>query len=241
MNSDTSTVGPCPGARGFGRFLFQMCCSAAIMGAALGSYLLALKWRGSAAVWITQTEWDRRIPFMPGWVWVYLIPYAVGPVIIGFMSRATFGWYVRRAILLQIVSVAIFVLWPSQTVRPSTDSLGDGLTASMYRNMVEIDEPPANAAPSLHVSLTCLLGLALMRDFPRWWPLVWPAVIVIWLSTLLTHQHHLIDVGSGAVMGILVGIPWNANPLFGRSPRASAGNMPSDCKARCPRSPEVSS
>jgi membrane-associated phospholipid phosphatase len=209
MNAETSKVDPRPGMPGLGRFLFQMCSSAAVMGAALGSYLLALKWRGPAAAWITQTEWDRHIPFMAGWVWVYLIPYAVGPVIIGFLSRATFGWYVRRAIFLQILSVGIFLLLPSRTVRPSTDALDSGLTATMYRNMVEIDEPPANAAPSLHVSLTCLLGLALMRDYPRWWPVAWPAVVVVWASTLLTHQHHLIDVGTGALLGIVVALPWN--------------------------------
>ncbi len=74
--------------------------------------------------------------------------------------------------------------------------------------MIAIDEPPANAAPSLHVSLTFLLGLALLMDFPRWWWLTIPAVGLVWLATLFTRQHHLIDVGTGILVSSLVVCVW---------------------------------
>jgi membrane-associated phospholipid phosphatase len=77
--------------------------------------------------------------------------------------------------------------------------------------MVTIDEPPANAAPSLHVSLTCLLALALVRDFPRWWPVSCAGVVLVWLATLLTRQHHLVDVLTGALLAVGVVFAWPAN------------------------------
>ena len=52
---------------------------AAVLGVTLSLYLTVLRWRGPSRVWVTQTELDRRIPFMPAWVWVYLLPYLVGP------------------------------------------------------------------------------------------------------------------------------------------------------------------
>src|SRR5262249_26783443 len=98
--------------------------------------------------------------------------------------------------------------------------LADGLTAQLYRNMVAIDEPPANAAPSLHVSLTCLLAWAFLRDFPRWWLLIWGAVLLVWLATLFTRQHHIIDVATGALSGTVFALP-----LPGRKSRTKS-NLP---------------
>jgi len=189
----------------------QALVTAAIMALSFGSYLAVLKLRGPAAAVTTQTAWDREIPFWPGWTWVYLSPYLIGPPLLGFLSRATFRWFVVRGLVAVAVSILIFALLPTQTVRPSqaaTDDLGDGPTARLYRSMVAIDDPPANAAPSLHVSLSCLLAWALVRDFPRWWPVSLGGIGLIWLATLFTWQHHLIDVGAGIALAGLLALPW---------------------------------
>jgi membrane-associated phospholipid phosphatase len=196
---------------------------AGIMVGSLALYLLVLWWRGPSATIETLTDWDAWIPFHPEWVWVYLIPYVIGPVIVGLLSAETFRWYVRRGIPLVLVSLLIFILLPTKTVRPDISELGSGPTAELYRNMIAIDGPAANAAPSLHVSLTCLLVLALLRDYPRWWAVSITGVTVVWLSTLFTRQHHLIDVVSGVVFAVLFALPW---PAFW--PRAA--NRPSAMK-----------
>jgi membrane-associated phospholipid phosphatase len=182
---------------------------ALIMFSSLALYLVVLRWRGEAGrEHITYTAWDEVIPFRPAWVWVYLIPYLVGPILFGLISRATFLWYIQRGLVVVFVSLAIFAVYPTQTAPRLKPDLGDGPTAWLYQNMVAIDEPPANAAPSLHVSLTCLLALALLHDFPRWWPLtlVWTALV--WLATLFTRQHHLIDVATGALLACMVALAW---------------------------------
>lgn len=180
----------------------------AIMLGSLSFYLAVLWWRGPHAHIVTRTRWDEFIPFYPAWVWVYLVPYLIGPIIAALLTRATFAWYVRRGIPLVLLSVAIFAIVPTKTLRPTEEVAGDGPTARLYRNMITIDGPAANAAPSLHVSLTCLLAWALVRDFPRWWLVTLLSVGLVWLSTLLTYQHHLIDVATGALLGILVALPW---------------------------------
>jgi membrane-associated phospholipid phosphatase len=69
--------------------------------------------------------------------------------------------------------------------------------------MAELDANGGNAAPSLHVSLTCLLACALVRDFPRWWPVIVGGVGLVWLATLFTWQHHLLDVMTGAGLALI--------------------------------------
>lgn len=188
----------------WGRFLRQAVTLAVMMLASLGLYL-AVEWtRGRHATIVTQTEWDRDIPLRIEWVWVYMVPYLIGPIFVGLLSPTTFSWYIRRGIILVLLSCAIFAVLPTRTVRPTVDDLGEGLTADMYRNMIEIDGPAANAAPSLHVSLTCLLFWALYRDFRRWWPIALVGIAIVWLSTLLTHQHHIIDVVTGILLACAV-------------------------------------
>jgi membrane-associated phospholipid phosphatase len=174
----------------------------------LGLYLVVLKWRGPAAAWSTQTELDRHIPFVPGWIWVYLFPYLIGPAIAGILTPKTFRWYVVRGSILVAATLLIFVIWPTKTVRPAVADLGTGVTEQLYRHIAEIDDPPANAAPSLHVSLTFLLALAVARDYPRWTWLTMGGAAIVWLATLLTWQHHLIDVVTGAALAGVLAIPW---------------------------------
>lgn len=188
----------------WGRFLRQALILIAMMLASLGLYLTVEWTRGRDATIVTQIEWDRYIPLRIEWVWVYMIPYLIGPGFVGILSPATFRWYIRRGIILVVVSCMIFAVLPTKTVRPTVGDLGPGLTADLYRNMIEVDGPAANAAPSLHVSLTCLLFWALYRDFRRWWPIALAGVAVVWLSTLLTHQHHIIDVATGILLACLV-------------------------------------
>jgi membrane-associated phospholipid phosphatase len=200
---------------------------AVIMFSSLGLYLTVLKWRGGAPVFVTHTAWDELVPFRPEWVWVYLVPYLIGPVVIGLLSRETFRWFVYRGLALVGVTLLVFIVVPTQVgPRPAAQGL-DGFTGWMYHQMVEIDEPPANAAPSLHVSLTCLLALALLRDFPRWWALSLSGVGLVWLSTLMTRQHHLIDVASGALLACAVVAAWP-----GRWPAAWRRVVRRESKAR---------
>jgi membrane-associated phospholipid phosphatase len=201
--------------------------------AALGLYLIVLKWRGHHGKdHLTWTEWDELVPFQPVWVWVYLIPYVVGPALVGLMSRQTFAWFVPRALAIMFLSVLVFIVYPTQTgPRPPLapppnppptggggQGWGGGPTHDLYKMMIEVDEPPANAAPSLHVSLTCLLALALFRDFPRWWPAWLGGTLLVWAATLFTRQHHLIDVATGALLACAVVLAWPWKPR-GLGPR----------------------
>src|SRR5262245_38659948 len=98
------------------RFLFQAFGLGALMFASLGLYLVVLKWRGYAgAERVTWLEWDEYVPFEPAWVWAYLIPYLVGPALVGLMRRETFNWFVPRAVVVVLLSLAFFVALPTQT------------------------------------------------------------------------------------------------------------------------------
>src|SRR5689334_2009358 len=63
----------------------------------LGGYLIVLRTRGHNPWFVTWTEWDEAFPFNKAWTWVYLIPYAFGPMLVWTLRRNAFIWYVQRA------------------------------------------------------------------------------------------------------------------------------------------------
>jgi membrane-associated phospholipid phosphatase len=214
--------------RSLGERAFQVMLLTVIMLVSLGLYLVVLKWRGNAARLTTYTPWDEIVPFQPAWVWVYLLPYVIGPLTIAFLTWETCLWYVTRGLAIVAITLVIFIVLPTQTrQRPATDNLS-GLTGMLYHQMIEIDDPPANAAPSLHVSLTLLLALALGRDLPRWWPVIVVGVGLVWLSTLATRQHHLIDVATGALLTGAVVLLWPRRKTFDSTQRANVPRSPID-------------
>jgi hypothetical protein len=195
----------------FQGFVRQSAILTVVMLTSLTGYLTVLKWRGPHARLTTHLSWDELVPYRPDWVWVYLIPYLVGPVLMGLVRRTTFWWYIKRGLVTVVLTLIIFIVLPTRTApRPSAD-LGHGPTAWLYETMIQVDDPPANAAPSLHVSLTFLLGLALAGDFRHWRWLIAAGVGLVWLATLVTRQHHLIDVGTGIAMAMLVVAAWPRN------------------------------
>jgi membrane-associated phospholipid phosphatase len=202
-------------APGLGGGRTHVACLALFFAASFSVYLTVLKVRGPAAAVCTETAWDAAFPFTPWWVWLYLLPYVAGPLLTAVLSRAAFVWYLRRAALVEAITFTIFLAYPTYVRRPLDNPasrpanearLEDGLTAALYLRMIELDSPPANAAPSLHVSLSCLLAWALAYDRPRWWAAALGAAVVVWLSTLYTGQHHLVDVATGVLLASLAAV-----------------------------------
>src|SRR5436190_1727111 len=84
--------------RTLARGIRQAVVLAVIMMSSLGGYLTVLCWRGhDGKDRVTHTAWDEFFPFLPGWVWVYLFPYVIGPIVIGALRAPIFGWSVRSA------------------------------------------------------------------------------------------------------------------------------------------------
>src|SRR5207249_7832067 len=59
-------------------------------GTSFALYLTVLRLRGPAVAFRTRISWDAAFPFTPWWVWIYLLPYLLGPLLTILMSRAAF-------------------------------------------------------------------------------------------------------------------------------------------------------
>ncbi len=141
-------------------------------------------------------SWERYIPFVP----VMVIPYMsidlffVGAPFICRSNRelATFARRVTAAIL---VAGVCFLLFPLRFAfaRPHTGGW-IGALFDWFRGM----DMPYNMLPSLHIALRTFLGDTYSRHTSgvvRVASNTWFSLIAI--STLLTYQHHVMDVVGG--------------------------------------------
>jgi membrane-associated phospholipid phosphatase len=108
-----------------------------------------------------------------------------------------------QALTAAILAAGVgFLLWPAEPAYPAPENLG--MWAGLYQAADRLNLR-YNMVPSLHVALSIATVAILSRCCS--WPmavLLWSWGVLISLSTLLTHQHHLLDVATGAALGIAV-------------------------------------
>jgi protein-tyrosine phosphatase len=107
----------------------------------------------------------------------------------------------RRIIFGIIVAGLCFLLFPLRFAfeRPSADGWL-GVVFDAFRKM----DKPYNLLPSLHITLRTILAAVYARHTRGPWRVlshIWFSLIGI--STLLTYQHHIVDVAGGFVLATL--------------------------------------
>lgn len=144
-------------------------------------------------------EDELSIPFLPQFVWLYLSMYllfVLPPFFVPAHAAARVG---KQLIAGCVVCGLLFLLFPAvlgfERALPP-----DAPYRQIFQAIHDVDAPH-NLAPSLHVVFSGVIALAcasFARTPFRWCLWVWFALIV--LSTVLVHQHHLIDVASALLL-----------------------------------------
>lgn len=185
-------------------------------------------WRG-LSLFDETTVLDRILPVLPWSVVVYNSLYLFYALLLFAHPRNDAGRLellvvLRTLIVLALVSFCIFLLLPSQlSIRGQLEpyigavfgSHADSYSGTALGWMAELHHglhsiaPPWNTWPSLHVSQSLVLTLALQhhwRAVSRLRPgrrvLLWSAWCGLVLSTLTTKQHFVFDVASGTLAGL---------------------------------------
>lgn len=145
--------------------------------------------------------WEGQTPFIAEMI----VPYMSLDLLFGFSfllvkTRDEIQRHSLRIGLTIAISVFIFILFPLQCVFEKP--LVDGWTQPIFAGLAA--DLPYNQLPSLHVSLSMIIGYIYYthsQGFWRWFTVVWFSLIV--LSTLLVYQHHFIDLPTGFLAGLL--------------------------------------
>jgi membrane-associated phospholipid phosphatase len=147
---------------------------------------------------------ELAIPFIPSMTAAYTSMYLLlvaGPFIL--RTRREF----RAAIATLAVTIGVagvcFLLIPAELGYPPVQEGELGIWAGLYHVADDLNLT-YNLLPSLHVALTvACVAMFSTRIVGVGRALLWTWAAAVALSTLLTHQHHVLDVLSGWLLAIL--------------------------------------
>ncbi len=136
------------------------------------------------------------------------------PVIAGTLSwliwkhRESFATYRSALLISGAIGLVVFVLFPVAPPRFLADH-GFIDTVTLHTNAYRVLQPPAftnqyAAVPSLHVGWNLLMGIAIVRHSSNRWAKAfgWSMPVVMWLATIVTANHYLIDGVAGSIVAL---------------------------------------
>ncbi len=149
-------------------------------------------------------EQELNLPFLPEFIWLYLSMYVLFILPPFFLDTVQLKRLGIQLLSGTIVSGLIFLIFPSQLGFERTIP-DNAFYGSLYAQMFSIDLPH-NMVPSLHVVFSALILLSIFDVEKRTWlKALWIGwLALICLSTILVHQHHLLDVVSGLLLSWFV-------------------------------------
>lgn len=148
---------------------------------------------------------ELNIPFVPWMVIPYRCLDIILVIVLFLLSEARIKKYGFHMMLSLIPAGLVFVFFPGDCgyVRPNPESLGyfKGVFSVLY----SLDKPH-NLFPSLHVTYSYLGIRALTEEqaSPALRAAYWMFFALISASIIFTWQHHLFDLFSGLLLGIVI-------------------------------------
>lgn len=177
------------------------------LGASIGLSLLFLLVYGGC-IWVTSRRhdvgvfyfaWERAIPFVPFMIFPYMsidLFFVAAPFHIS--SERDLKVFVLRVASAIVAAGICFLAFPLRFAFP--EGQADGWLGALFDWFRGMDGP-YNLFPSLHAALLVFLIDVYMRSLagiPRILVMIW--FVLIGLSPILTHQHHVIDIIGGFVL-----------------------------------------
>lgn len=146
-------------------------------------------------------QWELQTPYLPFMLIIYMSVLLL-PFLLPFTAstpQQIKRWGVKMSIAILIAGVC-FLIMPSTLGYASPDT-----PSWVNSKLLRIVTGSYNLVPSLHVALSLVTINTIWQEVKSWGRLL----VVSWgvllsLSTLLTHQHHLLDVISGLILGWIV-------------------------------------
>ena len=162
---------------------------------------------------------DSRIPFRPGWVWIYSFLYYpfIVSTILTIRDFRQFAYICINFLILLIIQVTIAFLFPVRTP-PQWRSYDPASSLSTrFLAVVHSVDKGGNCFPSMHIAVATLSALHTASNLLPFYGLWSYAVIIlpglIGLSTVFTKQHYILDIPAGGILGYAV---FSLHPLIYR-------------------------
>ena len=156
-------------------------------------------------------QWELAIPLVPEMILVYLSMQLLFLLPILHCDSVGLTILAKRMALAIVLAGALFLLLPTQLGFVRNDSVES--FQWLFTALYSLDKQH-NLFPSLHIILSTLVVIALLNQVNgllKFIYLVWLGAL--YLSVLLVHQHHVMDIIGGLVLTFLC-TWWVSHPSY---------------------------
>ena len=153
---------------------------------------------------LTPTAIDRWFTFDPSAIWVYMSFFLFVPLGFFCTPPQRVKWLGRAMVISALGAGIVFYLFPTTMVFPPVTQTGP--SAEALKLLMHYDAV-VNCLPSLHVTLTCLVLVALWRAGHLWRNLFltgWALAILV--SILQLYRHQFVDLLAGLALASVAGL-----------------------------------
>ena len=150
--------------------------------------------------------YDDKIPVIPVFVLIYFGCYVfwiVNYILISRINKEHCYRFLIADLLGKLICGIVYISFPTTNIRPDINT--SGIFMDILKFLYRVDAAD-NLFPSIHclVSWYCFAGLRNCKTIPAWYryfSLV--MAIMIFISTLTTKQHVIVDVLGGVMLAEL--------------------------------------
>ena len=161
-----------------------------------------LLWKNGVQFHVLSTKLDLLMPFVPGFVWLYLLYYifCFTPILV-ITNMDTFRRIALGYLLEGMISFVIFLFYPTKMIRP--EIIGNSISDKLLTAVYHID-PGFNVFPSLHVANSLFVALIFYHYNKKIGLIFWVIALLISVSIFFVKQHYFVDFIGGAVEAVVV-------------------------------------
>lgn len=147
---------------------------------------------------------ELSIPLIPGFIAGYFSIYGLFFLPPFFLDENKITLLGKQIFTATVIAAIIFLIYP--TTLGFTRVVPENSSYQVIFGYIFLFDKPYNMMPSLHVAYSTLIVLSLVyQGRSRLLEVLCSGwLVLICASTLLVHQHHLIDIVSGIVLAYLV-------------------------------------
>ena len=151
-----------------------------------------------------ETSLDRMLPFEPQFLVVYFgcyIFWIINYILIARQDKKSVYQFFTADFLSRCICFVFFLAFPTTNTRPMITGRGFWDQAAQWLYSIDAAD---NLFPSIHclVSWFCYIGIRDRKEIPEWYKQVSLGIaVLVFISTLLTKQHVLVDVAGGVLLG----------------------------------------
>ena len=162
-------------------------------------------------IWDIALPIDRIFPLVPWTLTIYFgcyLVWCVSYIVIALQEdRKQSELFFAGLMLSKLFCLVIFLAVPTTSdIRPVVT--GNSFFENGIRFLYSVDFPdtPTNFFPSIHclISWSCFIGVRGKKQFPLWWRVAsFVLAVAVFVSTITTRQHVILDVFGGIVFAEL--------------------------------------